>query len=288
MLKRALIRIRLILEFKLRYFRRRLTPGARRATVLFYPEVPYARAVMYKICHTLGYSMTRRVNSKANVVVNWEDVTNRRAYESLTRLSAQHTVINLRCTDISKRHVDRVHARVFGYSTEIDPLTHRGPCVKKSDVNAVHDGTIIQCPITQREERCIYQKVIDNIGRDGNAHDIRVPVFGSRIPFCYLKSRPRAQRFGNENLAVALHNTAELLTDEEVGMLLRFSADIGLDYGELDVLRDHGDQRIYVVDVNPTPDGPPNHIGAADSEIALARMADAFNEVFLGVLADAP
>jgi hypothetical protein len=63
---------------------------------------------------------------------------------------------------------------------------------------------------------------------------------------------------------------------------------MGLDYGELDVLRDLGDRRIYVVDVNPTPDGPPNHIGAADSEIALARMADAFNEVFLGVLADAP
>jgi hypothetical protein len=33
---------------------------------------------------------------------------------------------------------------------------------------------------------------------------------------------------------------------------------MGLDYGELDVLRDADDGRLYVVDVNTTPFGPVN------------------------------
>jgi hypothetical protein len=54
-----------------------------------------------------------------------------------------------------------------------------------------------------------------------------------------------------------------------------------LDYGELDLLRDRGDGRIYVVDVNSTPWGPPNHISEDQSRIAVARMASAFRQAFL-------
>lgn len=73
-------------------------------------------------------------------------------------------------------------AVVRGYGAGLDPLTHHGPCVRKSDLNA-HDGVIIQCPIVQVDERSVYQKVIENTDADGNARDIRVPVFGSAIPF---------------------------------------------------------------------------------------------------------
>ena len=190
-------------------------------------------------------------------------------------------VSNLRCVDISKQHVERVHRQVFGYGCHVDPRTHRGPCVCKSDQNAAHDGTIIQCPIESVDARFVYQRVIDNTSSDGMALDIRVPVFGSTIPFCYLKRRPLGQRFSNENSAVDLCDVGKLLKADEVERLLQFCDAIGLDYGELDVLRDNGDGRIYVVDVNNTPDGPPNHLPDADAEIALQRMADAFTQEFL-------
>jgi glutathione synthase/RimK-type ligase-like ATP-grasp enzyme len=89
------------------------------------------------------------------------------------------------------------------------------------------------------------------------------------------------QRFSNENTSAELHETGTVLTTAEVERLLRFCAFIGLDYGELDVLRDKVDGRIYVVDVNSTPDGPPNHLSGPQSEIALARLGAAFEDAFL-------
>ena len=108
-----------------------------------------------------------------------------------------------------------------------------------------------------------------------------MPVFGSTMPFCYLKRRPLEQRFSNENSAVDLLEVAAVFSPKEIELLLRFSTAIGLDYGELDVLRDRLDGRIYVVDVNNTPDGPPNHLPAVQAEIALQRMAASFTRAFL-------
>ena len=45
----------------------------------------------------------------------------------------------------------------------------------------------------------------------------------------------------------------QVLKPDEVERLLEFCGAIGLDYGELDVLLDNGDGRIYVVDVNKPP-----------------------------------
>lgn len=43
----------------------------------------------------------------------------------------------------------------------------------------------------------------------------------------------------------------------EAELLLRLCRALGLDYGELDVLRDVEDGKLYVVDVNNTPWAPP-------------------------------
>ena len=49
----------------------------------------------------------------------------------------------------------------------------------------------------------------------------------------------------------------DCFSPDEIDKLLRFCAAMNLDYGELDVLRHKADGRIYVVDVNTTPDGHP-------------------------------
>ena len=60
---------------------------------------------------------------------------------------------------------------------------------------------------------------------------------------------------------------------------------LGIDYGEFDVLRDK-DRRIYVVDANNTPYGPPNELSEGDCTRALVLLANEFvrlieHEVFL-------
>jgi len=54
-----------------------------------------------------------------------------------------------------------------------------------------------------------------------------------------------------------------------------------LDYGELDVLRDNDNGKIYIVDVSNTPWGPPNNISNKEGKIALIKLADTFRKGFL-------
>lgn len=58
---------------------------------------------------------------------------------------------------------------------------------------------------------------------------------------------------------------------------------MGLDWGELDILRNKDDGRAYIVDVNNTPAGPPNHLSKEDKERALQQLATTFARVFLGI-----
>ena len=55
---------------------------------------------------------------------------------------------------------------------------------------------------------------------------------------------------------------------------------LGLDYGEIDVLRDRNEGKIYIVDVNNNPAGPPEPISALDGNLAIVRLAEAFENTF--------
>ena len=55
-------------------------------------------------------------------------------------------VLNARCRDISKTHVAAVFAEVFGYALAVDPTTHAGPLVEKSDANSTRDGRVLLGP----------------------------------------------------------------------------------------------------------------------------------------------
>ena len=190
MLKRIIGRFRDFLEFELRYWKRRRSNDWRPATVLVYPERLLSRSALYKICKFLGLKVTRKLGP-ADIVIDWTDATYRRSHPELARFGE---VINLRATNISKTNVERIHAEIFGYTTAIDPLTYRGPCLRKSDVNALHDGAIVQCPIEKLESGFVYERLIDNMTSTG-ALDMRVPIFGSILPLVYHKTRSLEARF---------------------------------------------------------------------------------------------
>jgi hypothetical protein len=107
--------------------------------------------------------------------------------------------------------------------------------------------------------------------------EYRVPIHGDRIPLVYLKYRPVDKRFDPRlNTRVDVTSTAAAFTDAEQATLLRCARVMGLDFGDMDVLRDVRDGRIYAVDVNNTPCGPPSPLTDADKAHALTVLAESF------------
>lgn len=188
-------------------------------------------------------------------------------------------MLNLGCTDISKTHVNTVFAATFGRDLGLDPTRHIGPAVCKSDENAVHDGEIVDCPIRAPAPGAAYQRLIDNRTGDGRVVDIRVAIVDGTIPVTYHRYRPEDRRFRSGNERAELVESTEVLTAGETRQLLAFARAMGLDLGEMDVLRDRHDGQIYVVDVNPTPWGPPSGLVPTDAEPALRHLTAALRRV---------
>jgi hypothetical protein len=176
-----------------------------------------------------------------------------------------------------KRTVERVFEATFGYGLAVDPTAHRGPCAAKSNRGSAHDGRVIDCPIPEADPALAYELLVDNRTPGGDAVlDLRVPVIGGEVPFVYLKRRPLGARFSNTNSAVALAAPEDVLLDGELGRLGVFCRAMGLDLGELDVLRDRGSGRVYVVDANRPAWGPPRPLRTADAVRAVRAYAAAF------------
>lgn len=248
--------------------------------LLVYPHYPSRKSTIYRIGNLLGYNVTNNPDVPYDIAVYWEYLTFRKEFGFLEEVSRNKTVVNLHSRDISKVFIDEAFMKVFGYSAMVDPLTFRGRIVKKSDINARHDGMILEAPVEKPDKECVYQLLIDNSDTEDRVMDIRVPVVGTVLPFVYLKYRPVTERFRNITLQTEIRPAGEVLTAGEIALLNAYCRELKLDYGELDVLRHRADGRIYVVDVNNTPQGPPAHTSRKDSAFALHVIAKAFRDAF--------
>ncbi|MFO7656910.1 MAG: hypothetical protein R6W78_07570 [Bacteroidales bacterium] len=265
--------IRELVNYFINHFRDR--------TILIYPHLPSSGSTMYKVAKILRYNITNKKDRKFDLAVYWEYLTNRLEYQYLESLAHKIRIINLHSRDISKVFVDKKFHEAFLYSSIINPLEYMGTCVKKNDINARHDGVIINCPIDKTEKGYIYQVLIDNSYNHDLVRDIRVPVVDSVLDFVYLKYRKITERFKNTTEYVEVVDIKEVLSDKEIGNLNNFCKLINLEYGELDVLRDNKNKHIYVVDVNNTPQGPPKNISKKAGKQALNKIATAFAEKYL-------
>lgn len=248
-------------------------------TLLTFPHYPSRGSTIYKIAHQMGWEVTNRLDRQFDLAIFWEYQTIRQEFGPLESLEV--SILNLRSRDISKDVVDTWMNEAFGYSTVLDPESHQGKAVRKSLTNAVHDGTMIQCPTT-KEEGFIYQKLIDSRVNDREVMDLRIPVMGKSIPLLYRNYRSDDARFKNVPDRAELElNVDEMLSSTEKEQINAFCELAGLDFCELDVLRDVEDGRIYIVDANNTPQGPPKNLPARDKEIALAKLTQAFAQNFI-------
>lgn len=239
--------------------------------IYFYPNIPHKRSILYKMCKHLGIRIARLNKGKKHISFFWDDSTNFERTEIINSAS-----LNSGCTDISKNQVDSVFKRVFGYDLSIEPKSFKGECVVKSDENAKHDGRIIVCPVNDPEPNVVYQKVIDNKLNENFVRDLRAPIIGNSIPLVYYKIKTMKKRFTNDIARVEVHATKAVFSDSEITSILAFSKEMGLDYGELDILRDNQNQKIYIVDVNKTPWGPPNTISKALAKFVVKELSRSF------------
>jgi hypothetical protein len=230
----------------------------------------------------LGYVIVSPRAVSADLVVAWEDTTFRKP-RPYPQARWGVPAINGRCLDISKRQVDRTVASVFGYSRNVDPTSYQGRCIAKANQNAKHKVDLLDCPIANPADDRVYQRYIDLAKPEGYLEEIRIAVVGSEIPLCWRRINAL------EDLALQMKGrgarripvpAAEVLSPEEIDLVLAFCDALGLDIGELDAGRDVADQRLYIFDANSTPYA--RRSGSTDEEKAFATevLAAAFARQF--------
>lgn len=244
-----------------------------RARISFFPKKPRSYYAIWPVCQLADVKIVDDP-AEADLHFYFED----REFLTAPRMApTTKPAFNVGCFDIRKSVVARVFEETFGYSLAIDPTTHRGVAVEKSELNGKHDGRKIECPIAAPQPGLVYQRIIENTF-DGTEHvDIRTPIVGGKTtPYVFLKKRTRDLRFTNDNHRVDLAPIDAMLSRDEQDQIARFAGAMRLDFGGLDVLRDRHDGRIYIVDANKTDMGPPAAMRGQDKLTAMRALADAF------------
>jgi hypothetical protein len=224
-----------------------------------------------KICAELGWSIRAAQTLEDWPVLFWP------AHEGVYPPQPPGW-INGRCLDIDKDTVEGTFRRVFGYTYAIDPRTHAGPYVKKSITNARHDGVILHEP-SEPQEGFAYQIVINNIV-ENEVEDLRLVYIQGVLDFLFIIRRPIASRFAFRSSFSMLCQTSSRMSESERRSVDEMCHSLGLDYGEIDALRNRDDGKLYVVDVNRTPAGPPRTLTAREKRRALHAMASKFSIAF--------
>ncbi len=183
--------------------------------------------------------------------------------------------------DVSKTHVARVMEQAFGYPLALDPRAHQGEAVEKGEANGVHDGRLVACPCEPTPGKA-YQRVIKTEADDGWAYDLRTACVGRKPVVVFVKQKPASARFSIQNTSVMVKSPEEVFSPAEIAQLEHFCSVMQLDWGGLDVLREHASGRLYVVDVNKTDTGPAVVLNWADRTRATTLLAHALRRMARG------
>jgi hypothetical protein len=167
--------------------------------------------------------------------------------------------VNGRCTDVSKSHVDDVFRQVFGYGTRLDPTRFEGRAVMKPELNAQQGGVFVQCPVPAEAVQSdhIYQRLVDNAIDTETVKEWRVIVIGRELADVTVQRRTIRNRLSGRGSGggrgFEVKAARDVFSEADIERILRFCDRLGLEYGELDILPDLPENRIYILDANPTP-----------------------------------
>ena len=263
--------------FYLAYLTRRLRGS--RAEMSVGPDQVWRPMLMWKVTRLLGVRLKKASSARDGAELGHRfDIDTVKTRPGWPTTAA--CVINRHCDDISKSRVAEVFQEVFGYNAEVDPTTHVGSMVCKSEVNALHDGRVVEGPVDPAPG-VVYQRVLDNEIAGGLVEDLRICIVGKQIVFALSKARPVEQRFANLSLRTRVLSLETTFTERERDLILKFTERFGLDMGEIDLIRDREDGRLYVLDVNDTPHAPPDSLLSLAGIRCMRAAASAFEREFL-------
>lgn len=254
--------------------------GFKHKYILAWPHYPSSHSTLHRFCKQLGYNLTNDPTVDHEAVVYYEYATYRDEYPFLEKYRGKLPVINFNSRNTGKEFIDQVHLQVFGYNTELDPLTHQGPAVVKSFINARHDGNVVECPLDRKEDHLLYQKLINNVCPNGDLQDIRVYILNYTIPMLVIRNCKPDRRFRFPYYSYVARPD-DYLTPEEQEKIIEFCRVIGFEMGELDALRDNDDGRIYLVDANNTPHGAGSDMSKTDKINGYKLLAELFQKEYL-------
>lgn len=237
---------------------------------------------MQAIITSLDYIRLAPDAQEADIVIAWHDTTfPKRVAYPVSRWGI--SPINGRCRDISKRHLGRIYASVFGREITIDPATFVGRCVEKNNYNAQHDVVLRDCPLDAPDMGRVYERYIDSSSSTGVFEDIRIAVVGAEIPVCWRRikgNNDTAARFDQKFDRSIPVPAAQLLEPQEMLLILRFCQEMGLDFCELDAGRDRDDGSLYIFDANSTPFTRDYGVTEDESLLGIELLAAAFARQF--------
>lgn len=261
--------------FRFFFAAQRIEPLRPSFTIFFTPERARPWYLIWAVSRAAGAQLAKDC-SQADVVFQFEDATYS-PNDPPQRLKPGAKLVNFGCRDVSKTMVGRASEVAFGRALIVDPRTHVGPAVEKSEINAAHDGRVVQCPVDPAPGR-VYQRVIDNrtVSDPDLVEDLRTCTIGGKAVCVFIKRRRVTQRFLNTNTEVLLRTPEEVFSAEELAKITAFTREIGLEWGGVDVLRDRNDGSLCIVDANKTDMGPPIALNLPDKIRATHMLRDAF------------
>ena len=267
--------------FRFFFAAQRIEPITPHFKIYFTPERARPWYLIWAVARAAGAKLAKDA-AQADVVMQFEDATFT-PNDPPAKLKPGVKLVNFNCRDVSKTTVARASGIAFGNTLYVDPRTYVGAAVEKSEINAAHDGRIVQCPTTPVVGRS-YQRVIDNrMPMDLDlVEDLRTCTVGGRAVCVFLKRRQVTKRFLNTNTEVLLRAPEEVFNAEEMDKIAAFTHEIGLDWGGVDVLRDRTDGSLHIVDANKTDMGPPIALNLPDKVKATLMLREAFRRFVLG------
>lgn len=247
--------------------------------ILFYPLLPSWKTAIHQILMNLGVGLTDNPSDDFDLAIFWENRTFRNRREKLKMLKGIK-IINFHCTDVSKEKVEEVFEQVFGYSLRATPDS-AGTLLRKSNFNGMHDGKIIHGPVEDKKEGFVYEKLLNNQVAPDLFQDLRIGYFNGIIPLVSPRFHARKDRFG-KIINATVEKVEDYLSDREVKLIEKFCKRLGFEYGDLDLIRNKDDQRLYIVDANPTPTVPSSSSMEPElRRLMIRKWSEGFKKAFL-------
>ena len=175
-------------------------------------------------------------------------------------INSDKPVYNINLRSVSKKWVDEHMTETLGYTSLVDslPFPYSTCVVKRNEQSrgkahishVIWDNNYLD---KSHPDYRISQRLIET--QTGVVcEEYRVFIFRDRS-FTVRKRKPLRNRFKSNATEYALMETKDVFSKGEIKRIFSFTFSIGLDFGEIDVLRDNADGRIYITDVNDIAGG---------------------------------